>query len=156
MSKSIDIAVAMINRSVDLATENDDPRYYMDYIKLHKLMYLGQCYLLSQYNMRLFEENIEAHDDGPHVDGIVGIPGFCGFDKIKAKIMDDDKVGTCILPLSYFRNETVDIILAKYGILSTWDIVALVKETCAYEIYEGNPIISCNAMIATGKMLFHA
>ena len=41
--RSIDVAVNILDKSIERGKE--DPSYYMDFVKLHKLLYLGQCYL---------------------------------------------------------------------------------------------------------------
>lgn len=157
MCKARDVAMAMIKKSIILAKENEDDRYLMDFVKLHKLMFLGQCYILYYYDIELFQESISAHSCGPYVDGINFIPATYGFSEIKDS-KNQDGYEPMFLPLSLTRGETVDIILEKYGTLTTKEIVTKVKETYAYKVYEGNyeskPIISCEAMKTTGECLF--
>ena len=39
---SVDIAIHLLRKSIELGQK--DSNYYMDFIKLHKLMFLCQCY----------------------------------------------------------------------------------------------------------------
>ena len=45
--RSVDVAVDMLDKSIERGKK--DPNYYMDYVKLHKLLYLAQCYLSFKY-----------------------------------------------------------------------------------------------------------
>lgn len=159
MCKARDVAVVMINKSIDLAKEKNDDRYFMDFVKLHKLLYLGQCFILSRYGMRLFEDSISAHRCGPYVDGIGFIPAEYGFETLKEKITKS-RNGMPFLPISYSRAETVDFILGKYGTRTTDEIVLITKGTSAYAAYKGSYdkhlIIQPDAMAKSGKQLFGA
>lgn len=157
MCMARDVAVVMINKSIDLAEEKNDDRYFMDFVKLHKLLYLGQCFILSRYGMRLFEDDISAHRCGPYVDGIGFIPAEYGFEALKKKIAKS-KSGMPFLPISYSRAETVDFILGKYGTNTTDEVVLITKETKAYAAYKGmydrHLIIPPDEMAESGKQLF--
>lgn len=157
MCKARDVAMTMIKKSIILAKENNNDKYLMDFVKLHKLMFLGQCYILYYYGIELFQESISAHSCGPYVNGISFIPATYGFSEIR-ETKNKDGHEPMYLPLSLTRDETVDIILEKFGTLSTKDIVAKAKDTFAYKIYEGNydskPIISYDAMKTAGEDLF--
>ncbi len=157
MCKVRDAAAAMLNKSIDLAAKEDNPAYYMDFIKLHKLLFLAQCFILGKYNMPLFEETIYARKCGPYVDGIGFIPGKRGFGKITEKIVaDQDEIP--FLPISYTREQAIDYILKKYGTLNTDEVVAITKKTSAYQEYvdryeQALPITECQ-MAKTGLILF--
>ncbi|MBQ7345964.1 MAG: DUF4065 domain-containing protein [Oscillospiraceae bacterium] len=158
MCKSIDVAVAMLNKSIDYAFEYNEPKYYMDYVKLHKLLYLGQCYILSRYGLRLFEEDITAHNCGPYVDGIGTIPANYGFGVIKEKIQGDNSKGIIYLPLTFSRDETVNEILKEFGMCTTDEVVRITKETIPFKgkegMFDNHPSISKEQLIEAGKDLF--
>ena len=82
MCKVADAAMAMVNRSIKLAQDYGDESYYMDFVKLHKLLYLAQCSMLAQYGRTMFDEKITAHHCGPYVEGIHFIPRMRGFGQI--------------------------------------------------------------------------
>jgi len=42
MAKSFEVAVDFPEKSIERGKEI--PKYYIDFVKLHKLMYLGQCH----------------------------------------------------------------------------------------------------------------
>ena len=134
--RSIDIAVHLLKKSIKLG--QNDSNYYMDFIKLHKLMFLAQCYLNFEYNLDLFDDKITANDDGPYVDGLNSVPAICGFDIIKN--IDDlmvhlHHIMPChlahILPLPLLRGETLDLILDVFGKCDTYEIVKISKNTTA-------------------------
>lgn len=158
MAKSLDVAVAFLEKSIELGKK--DSRYYMDFVKLHKLMYLGQCFISSKFDMDLFEEDIIADPSGPIVNGLEWIPACCGFagiydiTKLKGKVLD--------MPLSYFKDKTVNFILEEYGKLSTEELVKLTKNTLAYNMYvpcikknDASPIIQKRYMKKSGNEIFH-
>lgn len=137
MCKARDVAAEMINRSVSLAEETGKSQYYMDIVKLHKLMYLGQCHALSKYHVRLFEDKITAHHCGPYVDGLNFFPAKFGFGLIKDSV-NNDSDGLPFLPLSYYRMKTIEEIIEKYGTMDTDGIVIFTKNTPAYQHYKNN------------------
>lgn len=128
MAKSIDVAVKLLEESIKLG--KNDPRYYMDFVKLHKLMYLGYCSLSYLYNLELFEESITANNDGPYIAGLNAVPAFCGFGKIVS--VADLKEYKLTLPLSFSRNEICELILKQYGMFDTNEVVNISKNTFAY------------------------
>lgn len=151
--RSIDVAVNILDKSIERGKK--DPSYYMDFVKLHKLLYLGQCYLSFKYEMDLFMDKITANDDGPYIDGLKLIPAICGFDEIKT--MDEFKQCKMTFSLTLPREEAVNYILDKFGKYSTDELVRLTKDTMGYqEVYDKscNNEINKELIIKTGKNLF--
>ena len=127
MSSSRDIAKEMVNRSIDLALMNNDNRYLMDFVKVHKLLYLGYCHLLSEYNMELFEDDIYNTASGPYINGIGFITAQYGFGLLDNKIPDKDADGFIYFTPSFSRGETIDFILDRFGRLDTDEVVKVSK-----------------------------
>lgn len=130
MCKARDIAISMVNRSVDLS-EGSGLNYYMDFVKLHKLLYLGQCYMFSTYKKPLFEDKIYAHHCGPYVDNIHFIPAYYGYAPITEHISSEN-----LSRLSMFRIDAIETILQRYGTKSTDELIALTKSTDPYKKVE--------------------
>lgn len=136
--KSIDIAIHLLRKSIELGQK--DSNYYMDFIKLHKLMFLCQCYFKYEYGLNMFEDKITANGDGPYIEGLNSVPAICGFSRIKNidklnKYIDDTiplHLGH-ILPLPALRDEICDLILDIYGKCDTSEIVKITKNTIAYK-----------------------
>lgn len=152
--RSIDVAKALLEKAIHRG--KGDNCYYMDFIKLHKLMYLGQCYHQYKWGMDLFEEDVILDGSGPYVDGMNLIPAKCGFDKIKEiKALEKDEF---FFPLTLLRNETCDFILNWFGRYSTMELVKLTKNTEAYMNMLGccNNVINKEAMKKVGEDLFSA
>lgn len=152
MAKSLEVAVDFLRKSIERGKE--EPKYYMDFVKLHKLMYLGQCFINYHYGINLFEETIMAMDDGPRIDGIELVVGKCGFGEIK-NIEDLERY----LPfaLSMLRQETVDYILNTYGQYSTDEMVKVVKNTKGWKLSYNDKSpneIEYKLINETGKELF--
>ena len=160
MAKSIEVAYWFLKKSIERGM--NDEEYYMDYVKVHKLMYLGQCYLKYERDMDLFEEDVFALSCGPYIDKIELVAGCCGFDKIKnvdelkESIFSFKPFSTIEFPLSISRNETCDVILDKFGKLTTDELVFLTKNTEAYKRFLNccNNVISKSSMGKTGEILF--
>lgn len=147
MCRVADVAMAMVNRAIDMAEETEDPSYYMDFVKLHKLLYLGQCYMMINYGRPMFDEKIFAHKCGPYVDGLSFIPGLRGFDEIRNRFSQNH----FIMP-SFLRLATIEWVLSTYGACSTDELVEYSKSTPAYsevaaDIAETHkPLIPLNSM----------
>lgn len=157
--RSIDIAVHLLKKSIKLG--QNDPSYYMDFIKLHKLMFLGQCYLNFEYGLNLFDEKITANGDGPYVDGLNLVPAICGFGEIKNIDNLNQELYHIIpfhlghlLPLPLLRDETCDLILEMFGKYDTGEIVKITKNTIAYQhcySKEHNNVINQELLRKTGQ-----
>ncbi len=83
MCRPADIAITFVNMSIEEWKQSGNSCYLMDFMKLHKLMYLGQCYMLARYNRPLFDGEITAHFCGPYIEGINFVQGSRGFGLIK-------------------------------------------------------------------------
>ena len=161
--KSIDIAYHLLKKSIKLGQE--EPKYYMDFIKLHKLMFLAQCYLNYEYGLNLFDECITANEDGPFVNGINAIPAICGFGEIKTIDELNSYLNDMMpfhinhrLPLPALRDETCDLILDMYGKYNTLEIVKLSKNTIAYNYsYSENSrnVITKALLTKTGEEIYN-
>lgn len=75
MAKSLDVAIKILEGSIERGKSNLE--YYMDIIKLHKLMYLGYCSLSYLYELELFEEEITANVEGPYIEGLNSMLAMC-------------------------------------------------------------------------------
>lgn len=153
MAKSIDVAIKMLEESTQRGKY--DQSYYMDFVKLYKLMYLGYCYLNFLYGLDLFEEKITANSDGPYVDGLSLVTSLCGFEKITN--IDNLRQLRFNLPLSYSRDEVCDLILDVYGRYDTKELVEISKATIAYQqsySENHNNIINLELLVKTGEEIF--
>lgn len=131
MCKVADIAMMMINKSIHMAKQAGDDRYLMDFEKLHKLLYLGQCCMMSQYGRTLFEEDITAHRCGPYVDDMDFIPAKCGFGPISIPFPASDFVVPAASCLA-----VIDWVLETFGVWSTTDIIRYTISTPPYRAVE--------------------
>lgn len=127
MCKVADAAMVMVNRSIELALKCEDESYLMDFVKLHKLLYLAQCSMLNQYGCTMFDEKITAHQCGPYVEGIHFVPHMRGFGKIVFPFDERNFVR-----LSYRRMKIIKQVLDEFGKFSTEDLIQFTKETPAY------------------------
>lgn len=127
MCKAADVAMAMVNRSIELAKEYGDESYYMDFVKLHKLMYLAQCSMLAQYGRTMFDEKITAHQCGPYVEGIHFVPRARGFGRITVPF--DERI---FARPSYRRIKVIGQVLEEFGGSGTGELIQYTKESPAY------------------------
>lgn len=127
MCRAADAAMAMVNQSIELVRVSGDEAYYMDFVKLHKLLYLAQCSMLARYGQTMFDEKITARQCGPYVDGIHFVPRRRGFDRIECPFNDQDYVRP-----SYWRMRIIRQVLEEYGMLDTDNLIECTKETYAY------------------------
>lgn len=145
-----DAAMIMVNRSIDLAEEKERREFYLTPVKLHKLLYLAQGYMLSTHNKRLFREDIEAHQCGPYVLGIQFVSAEMGLDLYKQRFQSHEYV-----LLSPMRMDAIDKVLIHFGDLETDRLVHITKNTQPYlNVYDRidveKPIISVESMRLMG------
>lgn len=149
MCRAADVAMTMVNRSIELADKTKNASYYMDLVKLHNLLYLAQCYMLDNYGRPMFVEQITAHQCGPYVEGLHFVARKRGFGKIDYPFSELDFV----LP-SYRRLEGIDAVLEEFGTWSTAELVEYTKETPPYAVVadsitdEYKPIISQQSILS--------
>lgn len=147
MCCSLDAGMAMVNMSIDLAKK--DPSYYMDSMKLHKLLYLSQYAMLQAYSCRMFADKITAHRCGPYVDGIKRIPAQRGFGLLK-RYFDSEQDD--FVPPSVARLDILKQVLESHGKKNTDELAKYTKATGPYQkvkdqITEDNkPEITLNSM----------
>lgn len=129
MCKVADAAMAMINRSIELACATGDESYYMDFVKLHKQLYIAQCSMLAQYGQPMFEEKVTAHQCGPYVEDLYFVPRLRGFGRIEVPFSKSEFVRP-----SYRRMKVIEQVLEEYGRESTEELIQYTKNTPAYLI----------------------
>lgn len=157
MCKVRDVALVFLEKSFDLCCRQQNPEYLMDYIKLHKMLYLGQCMVLAKHDMTLFDEPIFAHNCGPYVENELDfIVARYGFGVIE-NLADKNDQRPVILQLPYLRNEVVNELFQKYGTMTTAEVVKKTKETVAYAVHSDNlsnhPEIQREDMKSVGRAL---
>lgn len=130
MCCSRDAGMTMINMSIDLAEKTGDASYYMDSMKLHKLLYLSQYTMLQTYGRRMFAEKITAHSCGPYVDGIKSIPAMRGFGLILERFHPEND--DLVYP-SVARLEILEQTLEEYGKMTTEELIRKTKGTDPYK-----------------------
>lgn len=160
MYNGLDMAVCLINMLIDKAKETEKKEYYSNFIKIHKLLFIAQCYSYAKDGKPLFESKITANGDGPYIWSMSAkIPGHCGFGQIDQRISTVD-VGASVVFLSNRMKDILETVINKYGHLSTMDIVLLTKSTTAWKISydeeqkESRNIIDPIWMFADGCQLF--
>lgn len=151
--RGIDIAINLLDKSIQRGKE--DERYYMDFVKLHKLIFLGQCYHRYVWDIDLVDNNIVMREDGPYINGLNSVVAYCGFDEIKNIDELKREIGF-YFPVTPLRNETCDFILDNFGRLSTMDLVKLTKQTDIFKKMIGcnNSVVNNDSIYNTGATLF--
>lgn len=61
------MATHAIHQSIELRDNSGDDRYYLDFYKLNKLLYLAQGKMLAEKDCTLFKEDIYAYTCGPYI-----------------------------------------------------------------------------------------
>lgn len=159
MYNAKDIAMALLEKSIALANREHEPAYYMNFVKLHKLMYLAKCYSLSKYGETLFHGQITAHRCGPYVEDLKFLSGLYGFGDIPSLKPQNGSVPPH-LPLLFLQEQIVDDILRLYGHCSAPEIVEIAKGTYGYRKHQADasarkrPVITEQEMRTSGKELF--
>ena len=108
MCRIADIAKYSISKAIDLKNILGDEKYYMDFYKLNKLLYLAQGLMLKQYDKCLFKEDIYAYTCGPYIQELEFIFKDWEYEPITTKYPYEIE-----LPQSI--KEFLDNIIEKYG-----------------------------------------
>lgn len=117
-----------IIKSIEIAEETRDSRFYCDWYKLHKLMYYGQVAMLCKFDDNLFVGTITAHDCGPMIEGIGSVSIKYGFDPI-TKVSHNDLYVMKYYDL-LFNEEQVRVmnsVIECYGYLNKDEIIDLAR-----------------------------
>lgn len=126
MCMAIDAAIYLTNKIIDLKVI--DPKYQVDYFKLHKLLYFAQGVMLAKYNKTMFNESIRAHRCGPAVDGLYPLYLKVGENEINNKISLDSPID-----LTENRKQVLDFIAKEYGKQGRDSIIFATKEQEPYK-----------------------
>lgn len=127
MCKVMDAAMIMVNKSIKMAEEKKNTAYLLDYVAVHKLLFLCQHKMLYKYGKSMFDEEIYAHECGPYADGLTFLLLERGSGPIRKPFEEKD-----IVPTTYIRQVVMEAILEEYGGLSTEEIVRTVKNSYLY------------------------
>lgn len=85
MCRAIDVAEVMIEESINLREKYNDDRYYLDFYKLNKLMYIAQGVALSKKSRTIFVDDIFAYKCGPYIKELEYVFFDWGFNPISKK-----------------------------------------------------------------------
>lgn len=147
MATAYQIAISMVNRSIELAREKGKG-YYLNHIKLQKLMYLGQCYSLAKYGRELFVDNIRRHDCGPYIESLDLFVSEQGFGEYTSPIRGE-------LSGTAQERDAINTVLRKYGHGSAAQLVAFTKGSDPYKSTKRyRELVSKDEMKKYGRKLF--
>ena len=127
MCKVMDAAMIMVNKSIKMAEEKKDTNYLLDYVAVHKLLFLCQHKMLNKYGNPMFDEEIYAHECGPYVNGLTFLLLEKGSGPIREPFDEKD-----IVPTTYIRQVVMEAVLDVYGGRSTEEIVRAAKNSKLY------------------------
>lgn len=83
MCRAVDVAKFAISESIKLA--DNDERYYLDFYKINKILYLAQGVFLAKENRTLFIDDIYAMSCGPYIKELEFIFKDWDFESITTK-----------------------------------------------------------------------
>lgn len=120
MCRANDVAGVMIKESIKLRDSLQDDRYYLDFYKLNKLMYIAQGISLSRTKRIIFNDDILAYKCGPYIKALEYVFLDWGFDPISEEYQD-----TITLPPD-IKDILVEII-KEYGVYDRHTLGLLTK-----------------------------
>lgn len=83
MCRAVDVAKFAISESIKLA--DNDERYYLDFYKINKILYLAQGVFLAKRSRTLFVDDIYAMSCGPYIKELEFIFKDWDFENITTK-----------------------------------------------------------------------
>ncbi len=130
MCRAIDVANTLINLSIERVEETNDERYYVDFYKINKLLYIAQIRTIEQYKKLLFTEDIYARASGPCINELEPLFYKYRTEPIKEKVTDPVSIGQ-------LREEILSEIIIDYGRFTRQDLGDATKATKPYHtVYE--------------------
>ena len=156
-----DIFSNLMQITSELIDKNSD--YCFDFIKLNKLLYLTECYILNKYKNMISIVNfpIVAMDDGPYIPDYFNFvfnyfgPDTIDKQKIEQSLLNQISEVCCssIIELPYLRRECLKKIVTVFGVLDTRQIVSLAKNTYAYKATRVGSKIPNELLYYTGEQI---
>lgn len=149
MAKAIDAAIYLSNKVIELSEKEKKKGYVVDFIKVHKMLYIAQGIMLAKFNKTLFDETIYAHHEGPWIDNLTIFYGMVEFKEIKKPLKM-----ISVLELTEKRKMVLDYVAEKYGYQTRDALVLATKAQKPYseafskniDIFGVYPIISLSSL----------
>lgn len=130
------LAIYIIHKSIDIAKEKNDDRYYCDIYKLHKLLFYAQGIFLARHRIPLFREKIKAWDCGPLIEGLNRIKKIYGYGPITEYAKN-----SAVIPRH--KKEILDYVVRRYGRLTREEIVNLSRNEQTWKDSRKRSCSSC-------------
>lgn len=111
MAYVVDVAMTLVNMSIEYAEESGDTRFLMNFVKMRELLYIAWHEFAMEYGNSMFSEKITKTEDGFHyINGTEFVVLQKGFGFIFKKF--DSRF---IVRPSYRRIQILTNVLKKYG-----------------------------------------
>lgn len=147
----IGCGIYIVNKGIELAKDTKDNKYFINVGKMHNLLFLADCYFLSQTeDWRIFNEEVILFYDGPFIAGISVIAAECGFGTITERIeLKDQRFIAHMLGKFKYREKALDMIMQYYGNMDELKLQSKTYEACEktipliqYKKLDGSYVIS--------------
>lgn len=148
MAIAIDVAMALVNMSIDEVKKTGNKEYLMDFIKMNQLLYIGQAAMLKKNHRPLFKDDIFARDYGAYVEHSIYICKRRGFGEIEDKFLPEEYV----IP-SPARIEVLEWLIMNCG---SWDdskLLNFVKFSPPYLEASGLITDTCSPVIKQDSLV---
>lgn len=124
MAYVLDVAMFLVNLSIERAEETGDERYYMNFVKMQELLVVADRKFEREYGERMFTEIITYTEKDFHfINEITALVKERGFGIITDKFMPCDYVRP-----SYRRVKMLQSVVEDYGLLDEKELIELLRE----------------------------
>lgn len=150
------IATKFINKSIDMVKFSGQEEFYLNFSKLHSLMFIAQCYSLVEWDKPLFRGDAIARQDGINISGLCGFTSNSfGDDYFKYKV-NESKYGTST-SLNDVQDSIIESILLMYGRRNAMELAWMTKATRSWQHNKqyvddlDSPVVNYSYMVMDGE-----
>lgn len=126
------ISTKFINKAVDMVKLSGQEDFYLNFSKLHSLMFIAQCYSWVEWDKPLFRGDAIVRPDGINIDGLCGFTSNSfGDDYFKYKV-NESRYGTST-SLNDVQDSIIESVLLMYGRRSAMELAWMTKATRSWQ-----------------------
>lgn len=126
MAYVADVAMTLINMSIEEAERSGDERFYMNFIKTRELLFIASCLFTVEYGDKntLFQEEIVSRPNKYHyIGGTSFVARMKGFGPIKEKFGKE-----YVVRPSYRRIKILEKTLHEYGLYNETELLSMIEK----------------------------
>ncbi len=150
------IATKFINKAIDMVKFSGQEDFYLNFSKLHSLMFIAQCYSLAEWDRPLFRGDAIARPDGINIDGLCGFTSNSFGDELFKYKVNESRYGTST-SLNDVQDSIIESVLLMYGRYNAIELAWMTKSTRSWQKNQqyvndlDSPVVNYSYLIMDGE-----